>query len=665
MKILIAGSEQSTNDLDVLLETNGHQTTRTANGLTALDRLRIEPYDAIIAHSRMQVMDGIELCAIIRSDHRLKTLPIVLIESEDALSAERAIAQHLGARCVHSNPGDTDAARIVLQELSGGFGGHTPDGVTGPQSEMLNTWMLERMEEKSRQLRRTKKQIRLLQTAIEQASEMVAITDSSGTIAYVNPAFEKITGFTRDELIGSNPRILKSGRQDQLFYQELWRTITRGEPWHGFFVNRRKDGTLYREEAVIVPVENGDGVIHDFVTVKRDMTQESRLQRQLIQSQKMEAIGTLAGGIAHDFNNILSAILGFAELALFDLPEGGRNHEDVSEVIKAGNRAKDLVRQILTFSRKTEQEFKPIDIVPLLTEALKFLRATLPSTIEIRKQVATESAEVLANPTMIQQVLMNLCTNAAHAMKETGGILTVNLLKTEVDVGSIGKHPELPPGPYVQLTIGDTGPGIEPGIMGRIFDPYFTTKEKGEGTGLGLSMVHGITQSLKGIVAVESDPGKGTVFNVYLPRVIGVPESAANQPQTLPTGNERILLADDEDALATMGRLMLGRLGYRVTVKTDSNEALDVFRAHPDQFDLIITDKTMPRLTGFDLAREAKKIRPDVPIIICTGYSDDIEADKAVRLGVSRLIVKPLSMDELARAVRSTLDSAAKRPRRR
>ena len=223
----------------------------------------------------------------------------------------------------------------------------------------------------------------------------------------------------------------------------------------------------------------------------------------------------------------------------------------------------------------------------------------------------------------------------------------------------------MPPGPYVQLTIGDTGPGIEPGIMGRIFDPYFTTKEKGEGTGLGLSMVHGITQSLKGIVAVESDPGKGTVFNVYLPRVIGVPESAADQPQTLPTGNERILLADDEDALATMGRLMLGRLGYRVTVKTDSNEALDVFRTHPDQFDLIITDKTMPRLTGFDLAREAKKIRPDVPIIICTGYSDDTEADKAVRLGVSRLIVKPLSMDELARAVRSTLDSAAKRPRRR
>jgi PAS domain S-box-containing protein len=555
--------------------------------------------------------------------------------------------------------------RIVLQELSGGVGGHTPDGEVGSQPEMLNTWMLQRLEEKSRQLRRTKMQARLFQTAIEQASEMVAITDSSGKIAYVNPAFEKITGFTHDELIGSNPRMLKSGRQDQLFYRELWHTITGGEPWHGFFVNRRKDGSFYREEAVIVPVADSDGVIHNYVAVKRDMTQESRLQRQLIQSQKMEAIGTLAGGIAHDFNNILSAILGFAELALFDLPEDSRNYEDVSEVIKAGNRAKDLVRQILTFSRRTEQEFKPIDIVPLLTEALKFLRATLPSTIEIRNQVSADSAEVLANPTMIQQIMMNLCTNAAHAMKETGGILTVNLLEAEVAAGNIGKHPELPPGPYVRLTIGDSGPGIEPGIMGRIFDPYFTTKEKGEGTGLGLSMVHGITQSLKGVVTVKSDPGEGTVFNVYLPRVIGMSESAADQPQTLPTGNERILLADDEDALATMGRLMLGRLGYRVTVKTDSNEALDVFRSDPAQFDLIISDKTMPRLTGFDMAKEVKKIRPDMPIIICTGYSDDTETDKAVQLGVSRLIVKPLSMDELARAVRSTLDSATKKPRRR
>jgi len=664
MKILIAGNEQHGIEMEGFLEAQGHQTARAANGLDAFDRLLNEPHDALIAGSRMPVMDGLELCALIRGDQRLKGLPVVLYSSEEALSTDRDIARHLGARCVCSIPGDYDAVFNALEALSGRLRGHTSVDRTGAQADMLSAWILKRMEGKARQLQQTQKQIQFFKMAVEKASEMIAVTNSDGTIEYVNPAFEKITGYGHDELVGSNHRILKSGRQDKLFYQELWRIISRGEPWHGFFTNRRKDGTLYREEAVIVPVTNSDGRIHNYVTIKRDVTQESQLQRQLIQSQKMEAIGTLAGGIAHDFNNILSAILGFAELALFDLPDGSHSHEDVSEVIKAGNRAKDLVRQILTFSRKTEQEFKPIDIVPLLAEALKFLRATLPSTIEICNQVEAVRTEVLCNPTMIQQILMNLCTNAAHAMKKTGGVLTVNLVETVVDVGGIGKHPELSPGPYVRLTVGDTGPGIEPGIMGRIYDPYYTTKEKGEGTGLGLSVVHGIIQSLKGAVAVESDPGKGTVFNVYLPRVIGVTESTADQPQSLPTGKERILLVDDEDALATMGRIMLDRLGYRVTVKTDSYEALDTFRSQPDQFDLIISDKTMPRMTGFDLVEEAQKIRPDMPIIICTGYSDEAEANKAVRLGINRLIVKPLSMDELAGAVRSALDGAAKKPQR-
>jgi CheY-like chemotaxis protein len=260
---------------------------------------------------------------------------------------------------------------------------------------------------------------------------------------------------------------------------------------------------------------------------------------------------------------------------------------------------------------------------------------------------------------------MNLCTNAAHAMKDTGGILTVRLLEVEVQEGGINNLPDLPSGPYMHLTISDTGPGIESGILGRIFDPYFTTKEKGEGTGLGLSVVHGIAQSLKGAVEVESDPGKGTEFNVYLPRVIGKADMAANLPQALSTGNERILLADDEDALATMGRLMLDRLGYKVTVKTDSYEALETFRAQPFEFDLIISDKTMPGLTGFDLAQEIKKIRPNVPFIICTGYSDEIEADRAARLEINRLIVKPLSMDDLAKTVRSVLDDTAKKPPQR
>jgi PAS domain S-box-containing protein len=665
MIILIAGMDQSSSKMEKLLAAQGHQAARVSNGLAALEWLRDQACDAVIAARKMPIMDGLELCAMTRADNRLKDLPFLIHLNRAPADTDKTIAKNLSAHMIQSISENHE--KILKMIESPPLFSIENDVVPGGEShrELLTHWMLKKIEEKSRQLHKTNIQKRFFKSAVEQASEMVAVTGSDGNIEYVNPAFESITGYTKKELIGNNPRILKSGRQDKQFYQELWQTITSGEPWHGFFINRRKDGNLYREEAVIKPIKDDDGTIQYFVTVKRDITQENRLQRQLIQSQKMEAIGTLAGGIAHDFNNILSAILGFAELALFELTEGSRSFDDVSEIVKAGNRAKDLVRQILTFSRKTEQEFKPINIVPLISEALKFLRATLPSTIEIQKQIDADRVDVLCNSTMVQQILMNLCTNAAHAMKDTGGILTVRLLEVEVQEGGINNLPDLPSGPYMHLTISDTGPGIESGILGRIFDPYFTTKEKGEGTGLGLSVVHGIAQSLKGAVEVESDPGKGTEFNVYLPRVIGKADMAANLPQALSTGNERILLADDEDALATMGRLMLDRLGYKVTVKTDSYEALETFRAQPFEFDLIISDKTMPGLTGFDLAQEIKKIRPNVPFIICTGYSDEIEADRAARLEINRLIVKPLSMDDLAKTVRSVLDDTAKKPPQR
>ncbi|MGA9539008.1 MAG: response regulator [Desulfobacterales bacterium] len=505
---------------------------------------------------------------------------------------------------------------------------------------------------------RSEKKRRLFQIVVEQAAELVLITNSAGTIEYVNPALERITGYASSELTGRNPRILKSGLQKPVFYQELWNTISNGHPWQGCFINRRKCGTHYSEEAVIVPVMDGNGSICNYVGIKRDVTQENHLQRQLIQSQKMEAIGTLAGGIAHDFNNILSAILGYAELAVYEIPEGGPGRHDVAEVIKAGNRAKDLVRQILTFSRKTEQDFKSIDIAPLLKEALKFLRASLPSTIDIRTRISAENTRVLCTPTMIQQILMNLCTNAAQAMKDSGGILDVSLTKTAIETAEIKQHPGLRPGPHLQLTVGDTGPGIEPDILARIFDPYFTTKEKGEGTGLGLSVVHGIIQTLKGSVQVDSCPGSGAIFHVFLPCAASQDEPTAIQPIAPPTGNERILLVDDEEVLAAMGKQILEHLGYRVTVRTNSSDALNTFQSHPQDFDLVISDRTMPRMTGFELAEQIKTIRPDIPIILCTGYSDEIEVERAATQGISRMLMKPLGMNELADAVRSALDTA-------
>ncbi|MFZ0131547.1 MAG: ATP-binding protein [Desulfobacterales bacterium] len=507
---------------------------------------------------------------------------------------------------------------------------------------------------------RTDKKKRLYQTAVDQAAELVFITTRDGRIQYVNPALERITGYSSAELLGCNPQILVSSPQKPDLYQELCRTIPAGRTWRGRFTNRRKCGTPYTAEAVIVPLRDTAGSICNYVGVLRDVTEENHLQRQLIQSQKMEAIGTLAGGIAHDFNNILSAILGYAELAAYEMPADSPGRQDVAEVINAGNRAKDLVRQILTFSRKTEQEFKPINIAPLLKEALKFLRASLPSTIDIRTRITAENPRVLCSPTMIQQILMNLCTNAAQAMKDCGGILTVSLADTEVKAGDIISRPELRPGPYVRLTVSDTGPGMEPQVLARIFDPYFTTKEKGEGTGLGLSVVHGIIRTLKGSITVDSRPGDGAAFHVCLPCVTGDDEPALVHRQAPPTGTERILLADDEDVLTAMGKQMLEHLGYRVTVRTDSLEALKTFRSHPQDFDLVISDKTMPRMTGFELAERIKEICPDIPVILCTGYSDELEIERAAALGVSRLVVKPLGMSELAEAVRSALDAAPK-----
>jgi CheY-like chemotaxis protein len=310
----------------------------------------------------------------------------------------------------------------------------------------------------------------------------------------------------------------------------------------------------------------------------------------------------------------------------------------------------------LTFSRKTEQELKPLNINPLLKEALKFLRASLPSTIDIQADIKSQAANVLCNPTQIQQVVMNLCTNAAQAMKDAGGRLTVSTVDADLKDADAGRHPDLEAAKYVRLTVSDTGPGIPPQIIGRIFDPYFTTKEQGEGTGLGLSVVHGIVQSLKGAIEVDNHPGDGVAFHIYLPQVSEPVKSETVQTRLLPTGKERILLVDDEDVLVEMGRLMLERLGYDVTVCTSGPDALETFSTRPDDFDLVFTDKTMPQLTGFDLAAEIKRIRPDTPVIITTGFSDEDEVRRAGEMGIDRLAMKPLTMDDLASIVRSVLD---------
>ena len=389
---------------------------------------------------------------------------------------------------------------------------------------------------------------------------------------------------------------------------------------------------------------------------QRSDEDKKRLMNQLQQAQKMEAIGTLAGGIAHDFNNILGVIIGCTELSQHKVLEEDPVHSYLNHVLTAADRAKNLTRQILAFSRPSEQKPKPLLIGIIVKEALKMLRSSLPSTIQIHQDIQADTGMVMADPTQIHQLVMNLSTNAAHAMGEKGGLLKVNLEKV-IDEQTAKKNPDLKSGAYAKLTISDTGHGMDHKIMKKIFDPYFTTKAQGEGTGLGLAVVHGILKSHGGTVDVHSEPGQGTTFNILFPR-IDMPESKpeTENPPALPTGNERILFVDDEESLVLIGQNMLQPLGYKVVGQTGSIETLKTFRAHGDEFSLVIMDQTMPDMTGIKLAQELMRIRPDIPIILCTGYSRFVTPEIAKAKGIRKLLMKPYSEHDLAITVRNVLD---------
>ncbi|HUH67387.1 MAG TPA: ATP-binding protein, partial [Syntrophales bacterium] len=363
-----------------------------------------------------------------------------------------------------------------------------------------------------------------------------------------------------------------------------------------------------------------------------------------------------AGGIAHDFNNILSAILGYTEMAITQTKGGDPCRHYLDQVYNAGERARDLVKQILAFSRRHEQEKKPVLVGSIIKEGIKLLRSSLPTTIKISQEIKDKSIMILADPTQIHQVLMNLCTNAAHAMREKGGILDIRLVRQEIASLEASRALGLSEGSYAKLIVSDTGYGIDASIMDRIFDPFFTTKGPGEGTGLGLSVVHGIVSDCGGAIDMSSEPGKGTTVTVYFPLIHAEEPMQERTLGVSAGGSERILFIDDEAILVELGSAILESLGYQVTPRTSSIEALEAFRANPHGFDLVITDMTMPNMRGDDLAKELLKIRPDIPIILCTGFSEMISEEKARNLGIRQFIMKPISKEGLSRTVRGILD---------
>ncbi|MGX9727293.1 MAG: MASE3 domain-containing protein [Candidatus Electronema sp. VV] len=495
------------------------------------------------------------------------------------------------------------------------------------------------------------------------APDMIHILSQEKKIMDANPVELRALGCTKEELAGTPLLDIVHPEFRRKTAQVLEQIFAFGQPvqQHETALITRSGGQVDVEVSAVPLLESGRvvsvrAIMRDITERKKEEQERKKLEAQLRQSRKMEAIGTLAGGIAHDFNNILGPILGYAEMALEALPEGSSIAPWLNEVLRAGGRAKELVRQILAISRKCEQELQPLRIQPVIKETLKLLRSSLPTTIEIRQRLDPACGTVLADPTRIHQVVMNLCTNAYHAMRETGGLLEVSLRQTELAAETMPGRLRLPPGPYLQLEVRDTGCGIPDDMLEKIFEPYFTTRAKGEGTGLGLALVQSIALDFGGDVAVTSEPGCGAAFSVYLPVIKGAQEEhPGGAAAPLPCGCERVLVVDDDVNIAELAMNMLVSLGYQVTARTSSPEALALFMAEPEAFDLVLTDMTMPQMTGAELAAKLLAVRPGLPVLLCTGFSELMDEQKAVAQGLRALLMKPFSKAELACAVRAAL----------
>ena len=480
--------------------------------------------------------------------------------------------------------------------------------------------------------------------------------DTDGNLLEINPALTKILGFPSDESkrsinVLTFPPLMKTGISDDFRY-----CIASGEP--GVFERKYIDkwGKELYLKTHLQPMRDENNRVTGVQAIIEDISKNKNLETQLQQAQKLEAIGTLAAGIAHDFNNILFPMMGFTEMALEDISPDSHIRDSLNEILSGIKRASDLVKQILTFSRETNKGLKPLRIQHIIREALKLSKSTLPSTIEISQYIDNECGHVMADAVQVHQVVMNLITNAFHAMEETGGKLEVKLEEIELSPED-ASNLNLVRGPYVRLTVLDTGHGINRNVMDRIFEPYFTTKENGKGTGLGLSVVHGIVKDYNGNIIVTSEPGKGSAFQVYFP-VIKTQTQKENMGMEVPIliGNERILFVDDEQTIIRMVKQALELRGYHVTSRTSSIEALEAFKADPNKFDVVITDMTMPKMTGAQLSQKLLEIKPDIPIIICTGFSEKINEEKAKHMGIRGYVMKPVVINELAKKIRNVLD---------
>ncbi len=518
----------------------------------------------------------------------------------------------------------------------------------GEPAEIMGTWLdiTERKKEQEALL--------FTQHSVDTSPIPIVWFVDKAIIVYANEAASKLTGFSNEELMSGEPAFLGPNKSPEDW--EIYFPVLRQDKILSTEINLRKKDNATIPVWVTASYLKYEGTEYALCLFE-DLQERKKLEEKLRQAQKMEAIGTLAGGIAHDFNNILSAIFGYTELAKMSLNNPEKLQRDLDEVTKGATRAKDLVKQILTFSRRTEQEKQALQVSLVVKEALKLLRSSIPSTIQIKQKISS-NATVLADPTQIHQVVMNLCTNAYHAMREEGGTLAVGLKEIIIDHEDSSYGLEMPPGKYLQLEVSDTGIGIDKDTLGKIFEPYFTTKEKGEGTGLGLALVHGIIQGHKGFVNVYSEVGHGTTFHAYLPVTTeeGQGSTDKDNNDVITGGTEHIMFVDDEESLLELAHEILGKYGYKVSTFKGGELALDEFKKNPDKYDLVITDMTMPKIDGAKLSKKIFSLRPDMPIILCTGHSETINRKKALDMGICEYCEKPVVMSKMIKTIRKVLD---------
>ena len=626
-KILLADDDPEALDMiRQALESRGYQVTTADDGGAAVDLIGRKSFDLVLTDMVMEPVGGPE---VLRRTKEISpdTMVMILTGCED-VDLEVEALRLRADEYLYKPP---DFGKLFFKVAS----------------------CLEKLRLK-RKIAQSQNDLRLFKDVVASSNEAIAVSDPAGGIVYVNPAHERLFGRSLEVAQSLNYRDYYSKKSVEKNNQEILPAAKKGETWEGVIDaldSKDRQFPLWQRTYAIYDEE---GEVHYCFTFMHEF-KERKAEKNLRQAQQGQAVGTLAGGIAHEFNNILWIIMANTELAASALPEGNSVHKNLQRVEKACSRGADLVQQILSFSRQGEYRPRPLDIVPIVRESLKFLRSSIPTTIEIRQNISTRSATIMSDPSQVHQTIIHLCSNAADAMGEKPGILEISMTDVELDQDAAAFHDNLTPGKYVRLSVKDTGIGMESKVRERIFEPFFTTKDVGEGRGMGLAVVYGIAESCEGTIEVHSEPGKGSIFHLFFPKIEkgAKPGPGAFIPSI--KGKERILFVDDDEEIANMGKEILEGYGYQVESKTCSVEALETFRDRPDKFDLIITDMIMPKMTGEELAEEFVRIQPDIPIILCTGYDEEIYKERAREIGIKKVMMKPVNGRDLANAIRKAL----------